>query len=200
MIVPGTGKTIKESPKAEIDSAKAWVFNKSAELFEMNNKHTSEAMQQIDSQKYMDDISYMDGTNPETYTNQKKNYLEKILSDESFTPPNESAQELWGQYTQTFKQDQINEAISVELQPRISAKVKQITNGVNLHAEGIKNNPDTYNQSLLEFNEVIGEDNNFIPAAQLKELRTTALEVYKTAYIQGMTRLDPKSLMMEITA
>tara|TARA_R100000458_G_C8240581_1_gene219776 strand:- start:42 stop:1040 length:999 start_codon:yes stop_codon:yes gene_type:complete len=198
--VPGTGQTIGEDLNTEIDSAKAWVFNKSAKLSEMNDEHTAKTMSQINSQNYMDDISYMDGTNPNTYTNQKKNYIEELLTDEIFTPPNESAQELWGEYIQTFKQDQINKAIGVELQPRINAKVQQITNGVNLHAKSIRNNPSLYNQSLLEFHEVMGEDNNFIPPSQTKELIDTTKQLYKTSYIQGMLAQDPKSLMMEITA
>lgn len=197
--VPGTTQVINQ-PEADVDLAKTWVFGKSAELSSMNDEHSNQMMGQISASNYMNDLSYMDGSNPNTYTNQKKNYIDQLLADERFTPPNPLAQELWGQYTQAFKQDQVNKAIAVELQPRIQARINHISKGVEMHSDSIKNNPELYNEKMEEFNLVMGDNNSIIPPQQANTLRQHTKEIYKSSYMQGMVKLDPKALMMEITS
>tara|TARA_R100000234_G_scaffold36353_1_gene21621 strand:+ start:2225 stop:3220 length:996 start_codon:yes stop_codon:yes gene_type:complete len=198
--VPGTTQTINKDPKTEVDAAKAWVFNKSAELNKKNEEHSSSILSQVNSDVYMNDLSYMDGTNPNTYTNLKKNYIDELLADSSYTPPNTLAQELWGQYTQVFKKDQINKAIAVEIGPRMEARINLVTKGVENNIEAIRQDPLSYDTKVAEFDMVMGDNNAFIPPAQANELRKTALTSYKNAYIDGMINLDPGFLIDEIVS
>ena len=47
--VPGTTQTINKNPQTEVDSAKAWVFNKSAELSIKNEEHSNAILSQVNS-------------------------------------------------------------------------------------------------------------------------------------------------------
>ena len=196
--VPGTTQTINKNPKTEVDAAKAWVFNKSAELSIKNEEHSNAILSQVNSDAYMNDLSYMDGSNPNTYTNQKKNYIDELLADPSYTAPNPLAQELWGQYTEVFKQDQINKAIAVELQPRMEARINLVTKGIENNTAAIRQDPLSYDTKVSEFMLVMGEQNEFIPPAQAIDLKDSGLKSYKNAYIDGMIKLDPGALVQEI--
>jgi len=199
IIVPGNKTQVQVTDsQTEVDSAKAWVFNKSAELSDMNEKHTQESISAIDHKNYMEDISFMDGSSPNTYTNQKKNYMDTALASPQFVPPNAIAQELWGNYTNAYKQDQINKAIAVEIKPRITARVNLMTNGINLNTETISKDPSLYALKLEEFNAVMGEQNQYLPPNEAKQIKDSAMASYKNAYLDGMTKLDPGTLIDEI--
>lgn len=197
-IVPTYTTNTEQASNFEVEEAKNWVFNNSAKFEQIETDFEKKLNSSIDPIEYARDPSNSDRDNPNTYTNQVKNFIDETLQDDQFTPPNKPAEDLWSAYTSKYKEQSLTQAIVAESAINMNGRKQILTNTINDYSKLIEEKPEMYelkqNQTMFALEgsrEYISTNNKF-------ELEAKVKKDYHTAYMKGTSKTQPMKLMEEV--
>ena len=197
IIIPGQKQTIEQT-NHDLDEAQTWVFNKSAELSKLSQDHDESIYKEVNSDLYVDEPSYADGSNPMTLTNQKKDFFETISQAPNFVPPSPTTADAWGGYLEAFKKTTINNSIQTEANVKMHARKNKVKKTIDMMATQISENPGLYESSVDLLNTTLHENHEYIPANYIYELKDYGMQEYQNAEINGFLKNDPGELIHRI--
>tara|TARA_X000001382_G_C3171139_1_gene179526 strand:- start:458 stop:1573 length:1116 start_codon:yes stop_codon:yes gene_type:complete len=153
----------KEVVESNTGADNTWMLKKSAELMKLNEENTTKLMGMLDPSLYLNNPGFVSGKDPDTYVNQKKDFLNKALSSTAFIPPSANAAEMWQGYTSQFTNKEISAGIGVEASTRVNARHQEVTSGVRMMVDTLTEYPTKNN-----FNDMIENVHSYIDTIDLE--------------------------------
>ena len=193
IILQGKKQEVQNSEPTGADNA--WMLAKTTEFKKLDQVLMSE----LNPEEYLNNPGFNEGTDPNTFVNKKKNFLEQTLGSDLFTAPTAAAKSMWDNFKNVTTSKSISAGIGIEATTRHQEVTKSLRNMVdNLAQYPTKEN---LQESLLNLDTYAGSlelDSQYLPPGTTSQMVSESRQNLANTYLSSYLKEDPVGVMDDL--
>jgi len=201
------GKTKSPESVEKVTGAdNTWMLKKTAEFMKLNADNTKQISQELDPAEYLNNPGFVQGTDPGTYINKKKDFIEKTAGDTNFLPPTTMASTMWETYMQATKQKELAGGIALEARTRVNARHQEVTLGVRMMNDTLAEYPtrEKFNEMMENVESYVSTIDTepgaeqYLPEGTANYMANRAKADLSNTYLKNAAKEDPSGVLDDI--